>query len=291
MIASVFGLKYATRSTENSLGEDPEDPLKNKLCHTRRIAMSWRVVIPICLAVYFTIGLSAHAEQVSGSNNPASDPQAPTESVEIPKPEEIKGQGEPILQVRNPRYRLRYGDVIELKFPLTPEFDQKVTIQPDGYIGLVGLDDFHIEGKTKSELAQMLREAYRKVLRDPEIVITLLEFEKPYFVAGGEIEKPGKYDMRGDTTVAQAVNIAGGLTVDAKHSQVLLFRNVSDEWVKVIKVDLKKVFGEGQVDEDLHLQPGDMVFVPKSMMGKIKPYLPRPDLWLWMGINKSGGRN
>ena len=51
--------------------------------------------------------------------------------------------------------------------------------------------------------------------------------------------KPGKYDLRGDTTVSAAVAMAGGFTQDAKHSQVLLFRRVNDSWSSVTKLDVK----------------------------------------------------
>jgi polysaccharide biosynthesis/export protein len=198
--------------------------------------------------------------------------QVPGQGVHAPSE---SNSDQPVLQTRNPRYRLRWGDTMELKFPITPEFDQTVIIQPDGYINLLQVGDLHVEGKTTSELIEGIRVAYRKLLHEPEITVKLLEFEKPYFVAGGEVGKPGRYDMRGDMTVAQAVNVAGGFTTAAKHSQVLLFRRVSDEWVRVIELDLKKMFNKADLTEDLHLQPGDLVFVPKSRMAKIKEYIPK----------------
>jgi protein involved in polysaccharide export with SLBB domain len=55
--------------------------------------------------------------------------------------------GQPTLQRRNPRYRLCKGDVLDLNFRFTPEFNQSVTVQPDVYITLRGLGDLHVEGK------------------------------------------------------------------------------------------------------------------------------------------------
>src|SRR3990170_1643283 len=49
--------------------------------------------------------------------------------------------GSPTLQRRNARYQLRKGDILTLVFPFTPEFDQELTIQPDGYISLRGVGD------------------------------------------------------------------------------------------------------------------------------------------------------
>ena len=47
----------------------------------------------------------------------------------------IAGQ-EPQLQQRYPRYTVQRQDELQLTFPLTPEFNQTVTVQPDGYVNL-----------------------------------------------------------------------------------------------------------------------------------------------------------
>jgi len=219
----------------------------------------------------------------------AETPQAPIEKVQTPDPRKQSNSGHPVLQKRNARYRLRYGDVIELKFPITPEFDQKVTIHPDGYIPLTGLSDIHVEGLTEAELIESVRAAYSKILKNPAINVNLVEFEQPYFIVGGEVSAPGKFEMRGDMTVTQAVSIAGGFTEAAKHSEVWLFRRVSDEWVSTSLLDIKKMLNSGDLSEDPHLQPGDMVYIPKSLMGKLKPYLPRTDTMMWMGMYASRG--
>ena len=180
----------------------------------------------------------------------------------------------PALQHRNPRYQLCKEDVLELNLPLTPEFNQTVTIQPDGYITLAAAGDIHVEGQTIPEVTQSIRAAYAKILHEPIITIHLKEFEKPYFIVGGEIGHPGKYDLRGDTTVIQAVAIGGGFTESSKHSQVWLFRRVSNDWVETRKLNVKKMLSAGNLSEDLHLRPGDMLYVPKSGLGKVKRYLP-----------------
>lgn len=184
----------------------------------------------------------------------------------------------PTLQHRNPRYRICVSDVIELDFPFTPEFNQTVTVQPDGYISLRGLDALYVENKTVPELTQMLQDGYGKILHDPVISIVLKDFEKPYFIVGGEVSRPGKFELRGDTTVVQALQIAGGFNEDAKHSQVYLFRRVSNDWIETTKLDVKKMLHTGSLVEDMHLRPGDMLYVPKSTMAKIRRYIPAPSV-------------
>jgi len=179
---------------------------------------------------------------------------------------------------RNPRYKVQDGDTLELDFPFTPEMNETVTVQPDGYINLRGgLKDMHVEGKTTKEIQQSVAANYASTLHDPVVNVLLKTFVNPYFVAYGEVGKPGKYDLHGDTTVAQAIATAGGFTSDAKHSQVLLFRRISDQWVSAQKVDVKHMLKSGDTGEDPHLQPGDMLYVPKSLISKMKTLLPWND--------------
>jgi polysaccharide export outer membrane protein len=178
------------------------------------------------------------------------------------------------------------GDIFDVAFPFTPEFNQTATVQPDGYVTLSGIGDLYVAGKTVPELREFLQDAYKKILHDPVINIVLKDFEKPYFIFGGEITHPGKFDMRDDTTATQAVAIAGGFTENSKHSEVLLFRRVSSDWVEVKKLDVKKMFGSENLAEDLHLQTGDMLYVPKSRMGKIRKYIPYPNLGMYLDPSK-----
>ena len=180
----------------------------------------------------------------------------------------------PTLQERNPRYQLCKGDVVELHFSITPEFDQTLTVQPDGYIALRDVGDLHVEGQTIPQLTRTLETAYKDVLHDPVISIVLKDFEKPYFIVGGQVGKPGKYDLRGDTTVVQALQIAGGMNDDAKHSDVYLFRRVSNDWVETTKLNVKKMMHNGNLAEDLHLRRGTWFLFRKTRFRKSKDSFP-----------------
>jgi len=175
---------------------------------------------------------------------------------------------------RYPRYKIGSGDSFDVSFELSPEFNQTVTVQPDGFVTLRGVGDVNVAGQTVPELGQTLKTAYGKILNDPQIVIMLKDFEKPYFIADGQVGHPGKYDLRGDVTVTEAVAVAGGFTDAAKHSQVLLFRRISDEWTDAKVINVKKMLKDGNLHEDMHLHPGDMIVVPKNTLSKIQKYIP-----------------
>lgn len=182
---------------------------------------------------------------------------------------------DPQFQTRTPRYKIAPGDAFDLSFELSPEFNQTgVAVQPDGYVTLRGIGDLKVQGQTVPELTKTLRTAYSKILNDPILTVILKDFEKPYFVADGQVGKPGKYDLRGDVTLTQAIAIAGGFTDASRHSQVLLFRRVSDQWMEAKVINVKKMEKEGNLKEDPLLHPGDMLFVPKNTMSKIDKFFP-----------------
>jgi len=183
--------------------------------------------------------------------------------------------------VRRPPYRLRSSDVVEITFLFSPELNETVTVQPDGYIALKGAEPAFIEGSTVAELREEIRRAYVGVLHDPEITVVLKDFDRPYFVASGEVGRPGKYELRGDLTVSEAVASAGGFTSRAKHSQVVLFRHVSEDTVESRVLDVKELLKTRNMGEDIHLRSGDFLFVPQNLISKVRQFLPASSLSLY----------
>jgi polysaccharide export outer membrane protein len=179
---------------------------------------------------------------------------------------------------RFPRYKLQTGDTFDISFELNPEFNQTVTVQPDGYISLRGIGDLQVKDQTVPELKETLRSAYSKILNDPLISVVPKDFQKAYFIADGQVGRPGKYELRGDTTLTQAVAMAGGFLDTAKHSQVLLFRKASEGWYSAKIFNVKKMEAKGDLHEDPQLRPGDMLFVPKNSFSKFKAFLPTSSL-------------
>jgi protein involved in polysaccharide export with SLBB domain len=209
-----------------------------------------------------------------------SSPQAPSTSQ---PPPDSTGSAQPVgpPSVMD-RYRLRQGDTLDLIFPFVPTFNQTVTVQPDGYVALRVVGEVHVEGQTLPELQTTLRARHAAILRDPTMTIALRDFEKPYFIATGEVERPGKYDLRGETTVAQGLALAGGLRDRARRSQVLVFRATAAGGVEAKELNLKRILSQGHLESDLRLNPGDMIFVPKSRVPSSSVYLTMLSMLPWL---------
>jgi polysaccharide export outer membrane protein len=175
---------------------------------------------------------------------------------------------------RDPRYRLQPTDVVEVHYRYTPEFDQTVVIQPDGFVNLQIVGDLKLQGLTLDQVKAAILEKATLRLKDPEVTLVLKDFEKPYFMVGGEVANPGKFEMRGQVTALQAIAMAGGFkTASAKHSQVILFRRVGPDLAKAEILNLKAAMSPAATEPLADLHPGDLLVVPQNRVSKIERYV------------------
>jgi len=213
----------------------------------------------------------------AGTVTPAPQSAAPAQIHALASAQESAGASDsdrPALQRRDARYRLCASDAITVAFPLTPEFDQTISIQPDGFASLAGAGSIHLQGMTTEQAEKAIGAAYAGILHDPLVTVELKDFNKPYFIVSGEVQKPGKFDLRGYTTATQAVAIAGGLNDASKHSQVLLFRRMNNDWYQVTPLNLKRILQGHNVNEDAEIRSGDMLYVPQNTISKVKKFIP-----------------
>ena len=233
------------------------------------LAINYRIG-RLALAAFLTV-IYCHpaAAQTNGDLQPSA-----ASLLDTPPAVKSSDSSHPALEHRGTRYQLCASDAIAITFPLTPEFNQTVNIQPDGFASLSGAGEVHLEGLTTEQSVTAIEAAYAKILHNPIVTVELKDFNKPYFTVSGQVHKPGKFDLRGYTTATEAVAIAGGFNESAKHSQVLLFRRKNDDWYEVRPLDLKRILQGHGVSEDAEIHPGDMLFVPQNFISKIKKFIP-----------------
>jgi polysaccharide export outer membrane protein len=227
----------------------------------RKLLVSGSLAIVLALTAY-------------GQDQSQAPPSTAASSMAVPAGQDAN---RPALQHRY-RYVIERSDAFALQFPLVPEYNQAITVQPDGYIYLQDVGEMYVLGKTLPDLTDSIRTAYSKILHEPIISVNMTDFQKPFFTVLGEVQKPGKYELREDITVVQALSIGGGLTHDAKHSAIILFHH-TENGIEVHQVDAKHMLSaQMSLTEDVHLQPGDIIWIPTSfnskMIKKIQPFLP-----------------
>jgi polysaccharide biosynthesis/export protein len=233
----------------------------------------------ICTRNLASLLLILAAPLMPVENLHAQQPAQPASAVDtasavaVKSPVDSSGVEHPVPAERNPRYRLNRSDVLSLSFALSPEFNQNVTVQPDGFITLQGVGSLNVLGLTLPEAVVAIKNAYSKILRDPIIDIDLTDFQKAYFIVTGQVGKPGQYDLRYDLTVSEAIAVAGGFLPTAK-TQVFLYRRAQTGWVEAKELKMKDFLHGKNVNEDVEMHPGDMIFVPEKSITKIRKYIP-----------------
>jgi polysaccharide export outer membrane protein len=178
-------------------------------------------------------------------------------------------------------YTLHTGDVIVLNYRYTPEFDQTVTVQPDGCVDLNVVGYIKVADMTMNQVHDRIVGIASKELNHPDLTITLKEFQQPYVVVAGEVDRPGKIDLRENITAMQAVMLAGGFKDSAKDTQVILFRRINGDMAEVRKLDLHKIRKTNDLERDTELQPGDMLLVTRNKMEHLSRFMKASNLGVY----------
>lgn len=168
-------------------------------------------------------------------------------------------------------YRIRQGDKLSVKFLYHPELtDTALVVRPDGFISLQLIDDVKAEGMTVSQLKKHLEKAYEEILLTPIITVTLVEYVPPRVFIGGQVNKPGRYDLREAQTLIQVIFLAGGFTREANRRMVLHARpNGGNRDWHFQSANVLKILNRKGEEKDIVLQDGDYIFIPDSKISQI----------------------
>ena len=200
-------------------------------------------------------------------------PQASAASLASPSPPVSQtGSGvQPPLD-----YRLHLSDRLEVQFPFSSEYNETVSVQPDGRIGLREAEPIQVAGKSLPETRVLIERAYGGILKDPRVSILLKDFLAPSFYASGEVGRPGRYELHSEITLLQAISEAGGLVNDrARKKDIVVFRPQGNGTYQSRVINLKTMLEARRTpQEDYAVFPGDVIYIPQNRFSKIQKFLP-----------------
>jgi polysaccharide export outer membrane protein len=172
----------------------------------------------------------------------------------------------------SPDYRFYPGDEIELIVFSAPELNRTVTVGPDGRIALPLVGAIRAADLTALELQDALVVAYSTQLRHPELSVMPRSFSSRQVFVGGEVARPGIYEMPANIDAFQAVALAGGFLPSARRGDVLVLSRGSGE-TRVEEVDLSsRAMRHGFPDAE-PLQRYDVVYVPRSRISQVNLFM------------------
>ncbi len=163
-----------------------------------------------------------------------------------------------------PAYRLYPGDVLDVVAPSAPELSRTVTVQPDGRISVPLIGGVMAADRSVSQLEAELTDAYSSQLIRPRIEVDVKAATPLRVFVGGEVGKPGVYDMPGDINALQAVIMAGGFTNLAKTTGVVIVRRGVDGRAMMRVADLHAATFRAGATDAVPLRRFDVIYVPRS---------------------------
>lgn len=170
------------------------------------------------------------------------------------------------LFAQSPDYKIQATDVLNITVFQQPDLTTKARVSADGNISFPLLGKVYVKDMSSDEVAQSLKELLEKDYLVNAQVSVFVEIYHPRQVTViGEVMKPGRYDMPTEKkmTLMEAIALAGGFTKDAAANSTIILRTENGK-EKVIKVKAKDITNKGQREDDVVLEPGDIVTVPES---------------------------
>jgi polysaccharide biosynthesis/export protein len=157
-------------------------------------------------------------------------------------------------------YRLGPEDQIRISVWENRELTLDLVVRPDGKISMPLIQDVVAEGQTAMDLASTIHDRLLTFIKEPQVSVIVLQINAPKFFVIGNVLRPGTYPLRGDTSVLQALSLAGGFTQFASLKNIKLIRNIAGRQ-EVRKLNYNKMIDEGGEGNYL-LGSGDTIVVP-----------------------------
>lgn len=225
----------------------------------------------------YLIGLLVLAGFISCASFPSRQVRSPNDRWSHNKIYEEVRLNIPRKKVANrfqkpPEYRLGIGDVLEVKFFYHPEFNETITVGPDGRVSLQRIGFLYVVDMPPSKLQVLIKKKYAEIVKDPEVTVFLREFAALKVYVLGQVQNPGGFAWQKNLTVVRAIAEVGGFTRAAKYSDILLLR-LENRHLVVRKINLKEMLKGRTRQRDFRLKPNDVIHVPMRTIANVKEYV------------------
>jgi polysaccharide export outer membrane protein len=160
-------------------------------------------------------------------------------------------------------YRIGPQDLIEIQVFGIENLKREVRVNSRGAISLPLIGTVILAGLNSQEAEALIAAKYEKdYLQDPQVSVFIKEFTSQRITIEGAVNKPGIYPIKGQTTLMQAIAIAGGQGQLANLSEVMVYRREGND-KKIMTFDLIKI--RGGETEDPSLVNEDIVVVKRDI--------------------------
>jgi protein involved in polysaccharide export with SLBB domain len=172
-----------------------------------------------------------------------------------------------------PEHTLSPGDEFEIRFPFSPEFNDRAVVGQDGRVSLQRIGEVVVGGLTVPEATARLKERFAKTVRYPELSLTIRAYAPEVVYVDGWVNRAGLLRSEMPLTLARALSRAGGMKPGARTDDILILRRDPEGNVRPVSAALGGFAGAGRPDQDPMLKSFDVVYVPRGPIAVVGEFV------------------
>lgn len=165
-------------------------------------------------------------------------------------------------------YVIGAADTLDVFVYRSPDLSMAgLAVRPDGRISIPLVEDITAAGKTPTVLAREIESRLKKYVQDPTVTVIVRGFVGPYdrqIRVIGEAAEPRSIPYRDHMTVLDVVIETKGLTKFAAGNSAVIVRRYGASDQKSIPVQLSDLLKNGDIGQNVEMQPGDTLIIPAS---------------------------
>ena len=172
-------------------------------------------------------------------------------------------------------YAVGPEDALQVTFLESDKLSGLVRVDGQGEIRLLLVGNVKVAGLTPTEIARKLTQLYLEqgYLTNPQIMVTVQEYRNQRVAVSGAVNKPDYYPLIGPRTLLEVLGMAGGLSPTAGDVvHIMRPHEASQDSAQAPQqqgfngdttvVDLTRLLFKDEVELNVQLHNGDVVFVP-----------------------------
>lgn len=157
-----------------------------------------------------------------------------------------------------PSYTVAPGDEVKINLWGYSEIRANLVVDRDGTLTLPQAGPVAAAGLTFSELQKTIETAYRRILNDFELNVTMGKLHTITVYVTGHAARPGAYAVSSMATLIDVLSQAGGPALSGSMRAIEVKRGNK----KIATLDVYELLLKGDRKGDSRLAEGDVIFIP-----------------------------
>jgi protein involved in polysaccharide export with SLBB domain len=178
-----------------------------------------------------------------------------------------------LLQPSRDFFTLGPGDEIQVELLGKAGSRADIAVGPDGKIYFDLLPAVDVWGLTIAQTKALLEKELEKYVTGPQVSVTLRRVGSKYVWVLGKVNRPGVHPTATPMTLLEAMSLAGGTSRSGSQVTTVDLADLRHAFVirrgQALPVDFHRLLEEGDMSQNVYLEPDDFVYVPPATAREI----------------------